>query len=191
MPNRRRIALLALLATFGLAAAALLHRVLATVFFGVTVATVLVPLYQWLRRRGLPRWWASAASTLAAFLAALSLLLPVAVVLYLRRAQLSGLLASLPDRIEVRVAEFAYAVDTSEATAWLSAYLTDLAIGLVRAAPELAAHATVLGFVVFGLLLGRTRVRRALLLPVPDGYHGVLHALHVRARDTLFALYVI
>lgn len=188
---RRRTVLLALLAAVGLAAAFLLHRVLATVFFAVTVATVLVPLYQWLRRRGLPRWWASAVSTVVAYVGGLSLLLPVGAVLYLRRTQFSNFLASLPDRVEISVAEFTYAVDTSDTTEWLADYLTDLAIGLVRAAPELVAHATVVGFVVFGLLLGRTRARRALLLPVPDGYHDVLQALHVRARDTLFALYVI
>lgn len=191
MPNRRRVALLALIGVFGLAAAILLHRVLATVFFGVTVATVLVPVYQWLRRRGLPAWWASSLSTLTAFVAAVSLLLPIGVVLYLRRAQLSSLLSGLPDRLEFTVADFSFGVDTSEATAWLSTYLTDLAIGVVRASPELAAHATVFGFVVFGLLLGRARVRRALLLPVPAPYHDVLHALYARARETLFALYVI
>lgn len=191
MSARRRILLLSLLLAVGVAAALLLHRVLATVFFGVTVATVLVPYYQWLCRRGIPRWWASAVATLSAFVGAAMLFLPLLVVLYTRRTQALAVLASLPDSYAIEVLEFTYVVDTATATGAIASYVTRLAIGLVRATPELAAHVTVLGFVIFGLLLGRSQLRRALLLPVPDGYHDVLHSLHERTRDTLFALYVI
>lgn len=191
MSTRRRSFLYALLGVIGLAAAVLLHQVLATVFFGVTVATVLVPYFQWLKRRGLPPWWASAVATLSALVVAISLFLPIAAVLYTRRTQLLGLLASLPDSFVIGVAEFTYVVDTGEVAARVAAYVTGLAIGLVRATPEVAAHATVLGFVVFGMLVGRPQFHRALMLPVPDGYHDVLHALYDRVSETLFALYVI
>ena len=191
MADRRRLVLLALLAVTAVAAALLLRQVLATVFFAITVAYVLVPLYRWLRRRGLPRWWASAVSTAVAFGAAAALLIPVAVVLYLRRTQLVDLLASLPDEIVVDVAGFVYVVGSGEVTALATAYLTQLALGLVRAAPELSAHATVFAFVVFGLLLGRPQVRRAFLRPVPHDYHDVAQSFHDRTRETLFALYVI
>jgi len=191
VPSHRRLVLLGLAALLTLTAALLLRRVLATVFFAATVAIVLVPLYQWLRRRGLPAWWASAISTVIAFLSALLVSLPIVGVLYLRRAQLLGLLESLPDTIPVQVAGLTYVLDTGEATSRAATYLTRLAIDLVRAAPELAAHATVFAFVVFGILLGRTRLRRALLLPIPGAYHDVAEALHRRLRDTLFALYVI
>lgn len=191
MRFRRRLVLLALAALLAVTTALLLWRVLATVFFAVTVASVLVPLYQWLRRRGLPGWWASAVSTVVAFLSALLLSLPVVGVLYLRRAELLGLLDALPESVPIAVAGFTYVLDTGEATAQLGTYLTGLAIGLVRAGPELAAHATVFGFVVFGILLGRSRLRRALLIPIPAAYHDVAEALHRRMRGTLFALYVI
>lgn len=191
VPTRRRSLLLALIAIVGLATALLLHRVLATVFFAATVATVLVPYYQWLLRQGVPRWWASAAATVSAFVAGTSLFLPIAIVLYSRRTQLRELLASLPDSFVIDVAEFTYVLDSGEATSWITGYVGGLALSIVRSTPELAAHVTVFGFVVFGLLLGRSRLRRALMRPVPDGYHDVVHALHERVRDTLFALYVI
>ena len=191
MSDHRRLALITLLALTGLAAALLLRRVLATVFFAVTVAYVLVPLYRWLRRRGLPRWWASTVSTSVAFATVVVLLLPIVVVLYGRREQLIGFLGSLPDELVVDVAGFVYVVDTGEVTAIAATYLTRLAIGIVGALPELAAHATVFAFVVFGFLLGRPQLRRAFLLPVPDHLHDVPQALHDRTRETLFALYVI
>ena len=191
MTDRRRLVLLALLAVVAIVAALLLRRVLATVFFAVTVAYVLVPLYRWLRRRGLPRWWASAVSTFVAFGAAVALLLPIGAVLYLRRGQLVAFLRSLPETVVIDVAGFVYSVDTGEATALLTSYLTRLAIGIVGATPELVAHATVFAFVVFGLLLGRPQVRRAFLRPVPDEYHDVAQSFHDRTRETLFALYVI
>jgi len=191
VPDRRRLVLLAVLAVTALATAILLRRVLATVFFAVTVAYVLVPVYLWLRRRGLPRWWASTVSTALAFATVVVLVLPLLAVLYFRRGQLIGLLATLPDTVTLEVAEFVYVVDIPEVTSLAAAYLTRLAIGIAQSTPEIAAHATVFAFVVFGFLFGRTRLRRALLLPIPDAYHDVPQALHERTRETLFALYVI
>ena len=191
MPDHRRIVLLSVLAVTALATAILLRRVLATVFFALTVAYVLVPVYQWLRRRGLPRWWASTVSTSIAFAAVVVLVLPLLAVLYFRRGQLIGLLASLPDSVTLEVAEFVYVVDIPEVTSLAAARLTQLAIGIAQSTPEIAAHATVFAFVVFGFLFGRSQLRRALLLPIPDAYHDVPQALHERTRDTLFALYVI
>lgn len=117
--------------------------------------------------------------------------MPIVVVLYIRRELLLNLLDSLPSTTSVEVAKFAYVIDTGEATAVATTYPTRLAFGVAQATPELAAHATVFAFVVFGVLLGRPRIRRALLLPIPSDYHDVPQALHERTRGALFALYVI
>lgn len=190
MPNRRTVLVGVLLVVAALTAI-LLGRVLATVFFAVTVAYVLVPFYQWFLDRGLPRSVASAIVTAIAFVTAIALFLPIATVLYLRRVQLLDLLASLPPTVPLEVSGFRYVVDVSQVASLVTAYVTRAAIDIAQATPALLAHATVFGFVVFGLLVGRHRVRRALFLPVPEDLHDVPQALHERARGTLFALYVI
>jgi predicted PurR-regulated permease PerM len=66
-------------------------EVFATVFFAMTVACVCVPLYKWLGTRGVPKWWASAATMTFAFAAAVAVFAPIFVIVYLRRGQLADL----------------------------------------------------------------------------------------------------
>lgn len=191
MDPTRRTALAALLTGASLVATVMLAGVLGTVFFAITVVYVLEAPYDRLRRLGLSRWWASALTTLAAFLAVIGLFVPFGVILYLRRAALIELLRGLPDSVVVEVGDFTYAVETAEVTATAARGLTRLALDLARSAPALAAKATVFGFVVFALLLRRAQLRRALLDPIPEAYRDIPLALNDRTRRTLRALYVV
>lgn len=68
MANRRRV-LGGATAVAGAVAAALLWKVVGTVFFAMTVAFLLGPVSRRLRRRGLSRRIAAAVTSLAAFVA--------------------------------------------------------------------------------------------------------------------------
>ena len=168
-----------------------LSNVLITVFFAVTIASILTPLFVRLVESGLPRWWASVAVTTIAFVAAGAILSPLVVILYARRRQLIQTVELLPDSLVLQAAEFEYVVDTGEVVAIATRWVSTTAIGVARSAPELAIKAFLFAIVVFALLLRGRHLRRAILAPIPPQYHDVAAALHERTRDTLFALYVV
>lgn len=168
-----------------------LSEVAVTVFFAVTAAYVLTPVYRRLVDSGLPRWWASVASTILAFVTAMALLSPLGVILYLRRRQLIQTVALLPETLVLEVAEYEYVVDSGDIVAMATRWVSATAIDLARATPELAIKAFLFAFVVFALLLRGRQLRRAILAPIPPKFHDVAAALHRRTRDTLFALYVV
>lgn len=191
MPRDRTVALVVVLAAVTAVTVAILQGLIGTVFFAVTVAYVLVPVADRLERRGLPEWWAAAASTGAAFAFGLALFLPIGAVLYVRRRAAIELLQSLPDSVTVSMGEFEYVVEAGDVTAFLARELTTLALSLARATPVLLAKVTVFAFVVFALVYRGERLHRALLGPLPEEYHDIGHALNDRVRGTLFSLYVI
>lgn len=187
----RRTVLVGLLALLGLIAGAILSDVLGTVFFAITIAYVLVPLYRQLIDRGIPPWWASATATTIAFVVAVLLFLPIVVSLYLRRRQLLAILELLPDQVPIEAFGFVYVVQTSDVLAFARQVITGVAIDLARAAPVIAIKAFLFALIVFALLLRGTQLRRALLAPVPVRYHDIIRALNERISATLFALYVV
>ncbi|MFB6354429.1 MAG: AI-2E family transporter [Halobacteriales archaeon] len=187
----RRYVLGAALAAVAAVTIGILRGVLGTIFFAITAVYVLEPLVDRLRERGLPDWWAAAAATATAYAFGLAMFVPLGAVLYVRRRAAIELLRSLPDSVAISLGGFTHVVQSGDVAAFLIRELSDTAIALVRATPILAAKLVVFGFVVFALLYRGDRVRDALLGPVPDGYQGVVAALHDRIRGTLFSLYVI
>lgn len=177
--------LMAILAWF------VLSEVVITVFFAVTVAYILTPLFGRLVESGVPRWWSSVVATTVAFVAAGAILSPLVVILYARRRQLIQTVELLPDSLVLEVAEFRYIVDTGEAVELATRWVSVTAIRVARSAPELAIKAFLFAIVVFALLLRGRQLRRAILAPIPARYHDVAASLHERTRDTLFALYVV
>ncbi|MFB6296763.1 MAG: AI-2E family transporter [Halobacteriales archaeon] len=190
MRSSRRIALAAVLVAVAAINAVILRRMLATLFFAVTVAYVLVPLSSWLRRRGYSRWLAGAVSTAVAALGALALVAPLVAVLYLRRGRIVAALRAVPERAAIEVAGISYAVETRELVEPATRYLARAAISVAGATPVIAAKAIVFLFVVFAILIRREELSRALLAPLPDAYREIAVELHGRVRQTLFALYV-
>jgi predicted PurR-regulated permease PerM len=188
---RDRRLLLVLVGGFALLAAAALWEVLGTVFFAVTVVYVAEPVYDRLRDRGVPRWWAAAATTALAFAVGVVLVVPFGVVLYQRRADAMAFLRSLPESVVVGTDMFTYTIELVTVTAVARNALAALAEGLARAAPVLGIKATVFGFVVFALLVRKREVAAGLSAAVPSRHREVWQALAKRFRDTLVALYVL
>lgn len=188
---RRRTALAVLLAAAALIAAFTLRRVLLTVFLALTVVIVARPLYRWLLDRGIPRYVASALTTLAVFLVVVLVTAPLGYVLYERRSQIEAVLGDLPESIRIDLGEAGYVIETADVQAWLVDQLEALAIDMVAAAPELALELMLFTVIVFGVLLGQTRVAAALEAIVPPGYDDVYDALADRTGRTLRAIYVL
>ncbi|MFB6091049.1 MAG: AI-2E family transporter [Halobellus sp.] len=191
MSRYRRYALGGLFVAAGALAAVLLASVVGTVFFAVTVAYLLWPLRQQLVDRGQSRRVASAGTTAAAFAATLFLLAPLAVVAYLRFDSFVAVIGLLPEAIDVSVFGFEYVVTLES--------LTDLAVGYVErtarraatAAPVLLVKVTLFVFLIYSLLFYGEDAQRAAIAIVPPTYRDVARALNRRARDTLFAIYVL
>lgn len=191
MAPSRSAALAVLLGAVTALTAFIVADLLGTIFFGLTVATVLIPVAKWIQNRGLPRWWASAAATVIAFLGGVAVFLPIGIVLYIRRQQAIDLINSIPDQFAIDVFGFSYTVVTADVTTLAIGYLRELAVDLARGTPLLLAQAFVFSFVVFGVFLKREAIGRAILAPLPPEYHDIAASLHDRYRKTLFALYII
>ncbi|MXR21513.1 AI-2E family transporter [Halobacterium bonnevillei] len=169
----------------------LLGAVFATGFFAVTVAYVLVPLHQHVKRLGLPPWWASATTATVASLVAL---VPVSLGLYVASDRISSLvdaIEELPETVSVTVADFTYVVDVGIATEAVISTLATFAVDAAAALPELSLKLTLFGMLLFGLLLAHEDAERAMLATIPASYHDVAHALAERATATLYAIYVL
>ncbi|WP_435099188.1 AI-2E family transporter [Halarchaeum sp. P4] len=191
MPYTRRTVLLALFAALAALAALLLSDVLGTVVFATTVAYLLVPAYRRVRERDVPAWWAAAATTSAA---ALGVLVPIAAFTYLLYIRSSGVLAfvqSLPSRFVLQLGTFSYTVDVSTLTTALTGTLRTLAVTAVSALPVLGVKFTLFAILVFALLIAHEEAEAAVLAAVPLRYHDIVQALAERARDTLYAIYVL
>jgi predicted PurR-regulated permease PerM len=190
VPSTRTV-LVGIVVALAALTAAVLWEVLGTVFFAITLVYVAEPLYRELVDRGLAPWWASAATTSAVFVVAGTLFAPFAVVLYQRRGQLVDSLRRLPETVVLGSGEFEYVVVTGEVADLLVTMLRELAVDIAQATPVLALKLTVLGMVVFALLVRREATGRVLLAVVPPAHREVAQRLSERVRETLLAIYVL
>lgn len=190
MPTRQRV-LAGLVILTGSLSIALLWGVLATVFFGITVVYVLSPLRQFLVARGASRRVAALASTTVALLAAALLVVPLLWSLYERRSALIAFLRGLPATVEFEVYGFALAVDVDVYISALRGVLGDLAVAVAQQGAVLGLKAFLLVLLVYGLLLRPNAAPAVVFRTVPRQYHDVVRSLHERARDTLYAIYVL
>jgi predicted PurR-regulated permease PerM len=188
---RRRTVLAVLLILVGGLAAVILSQVLATVFFAITVAYVLLPLQRLLVGQGIHRRIAAAVSTAVAFLSSVVLVAPVAVVLYLRRETLIDLIESVPQEIPLTVLNYSYVVDVSVVVNTVQSWVVSSAVEAARAAPVIALKVFLFGFLVYAIVLQPARVNAAVHGIVPSSYHDVVMSMHRRVRDTLYAIYVL
>ncbi len=191
MNTSRRYVLGGIFVALTLITAALLADVIATVFFAITVAYLLSPVHLRLRDRGLSRRVASLVTTVAVFVAALTILSPLVVILVLRLDRLVEALASVPDLISVDFFGISYSITTEQALSTTIAGLNQLARQAAVESPILLAKFALFVFLVFSLLHHQGNTRRAVLAVIPPTYRSVADSLDQRARDTLFALYVL
>lgn len=192
MPDRRRLyAIVGTLVLVVFAAAFVLQRVFATVFFAITVAYVLYPVRQFLARHGFGRRVAAAISTALAFVAVVVVFTPLVTAFYLRRESLFEFLRQLPDEIALSAGEFSYSIDVAMALTAAQEASTSLALALARQIPAITFKAFLFTLVVYALLVRPGRLREALFRPVPREYHDIVLAFHQRTRSMLYGIYVL
>ncbi|MFW6018322.1 MAG: AI-2E family transporter [Halapricum sp.] len=188
----RRVTVLAgLLVALGVLSTIILGAVFWTIFFAITVAYVLYPVRQQLRKYGLGRRTAAAVSTVVAFLVILLVVLPVGIVLYVRRGDLFALLETVPEEVTIDVLGMGYTLTLGEFSAEAAEVGESLALSIAGSAPALGFKFFLFVLLVYALLVRPSEVRDALLRPIPREYHDVVMALHKRLRSTLYAIYVL
>ncbi|MFW6435272.1 MAG: AI-2E family transporter [Halovenus sp.] len=190
MDRERQIALGGLLAALLVLTSVVLRAVLQTVVFAVTVAYVLYPVRQWFARRTTDRI-ASAIATLTTFFSVVLIFTPLAFILYERRDEMISVIQQLPDTISVTVGETAYDVETEPAVDAVTDWISDFALDIAVAAPEIALQLTLFTLLLYGILYKPYNAQTAILAAVPAKYHDILRRLHERTRMTLFAIYVL
>ncbi|MCO8265721.1 AI-2E family transporter [Haloferax prahovense] len=191
MTGSRPYVLGGVLALFALLAAVMLADVLATVFFAITVAYLLVPLRRRLEARGASRWVASLAATVVAAVGVGVVLAPLVVIVFLRLSDILELAALLPDVVTVEFLGMVETVTLDDVVAVGLNLLQSLGRAAATAAPVVLIKLTLFGFLVFSLLLSGDAVGRTLLALVPADYRDAATALNEQARETLFAIYVL
>ena len=188
----RRVTVLAgLLVTLGVLSVFILREVFGTIFFAITVAYVLLPVRRWLVGNGLGPRLAAGVSTALAFIIVILVILPLGIVLYLRRGDLVALLGELPDQTVVELGGMRYVVELADVTTQVSGLAESLALSTARAAPALGFKLFLFVLLVYALLLRPGDVSSALLRPVPREYYDIVMSLHERLRSTLYAIYVL
>lgn len=189
--SRRLYVLGSVLAAIATLAAVILFEVLGTVFFALSVAYLLVPLRRRLVRRGLSRLTATVAVTATAVVGVVGLFGPLVYLLIVRFSEVTALIRGLPESIPLGVAGFTYELVVSDVLTLISRELTTLASAIASALPVLLIKLTLFVLLVFSLLHNQNDIRAATLTVVPPNYRDIAEALHTRARETLFALYVL
>ncbi len=176
------------IATF---AAVILFEVLGTVFFALSVAYMLVPLRRRLRNRGFSRITATVSVTALALAAVLALFGPLAYLLIVRFSEVSALIATLPESITLSAVGFSYELVVADLFAALAQELGAVGRSIAAGLPVLAIKLVLFVLLVFSLLHNQRNIRAATIAVVPPAYRDIAAALHTRARETLFALYVL
>lgn len=188
-PGRYRSGLVVLLGAVLVLTAVVLARVLATLFFAITIAYVLYPIRRQLVDQGVPRRIASGTLTLGASASVLVVIAPIMNVIYRRRTEIIEILRSLPDSIAIHYGEFEYVIEMSMLETMARNALTNFAVSLAQAAPSLAMKTGLFAMVVYALLLAPGASRRVFASVIPSQFHSVVSALHIRIRNTLYAIY--
>lgn len=191
VPLQRRYVLAAISLALLVVAGLVLHQVLGTVFLAITVAYLLVPVQRRLRDRDVPEWWAATAVTAGATVAAI---IPIGIAGYLAVVRLSpvlGFLNSLPESVIVTVFGFEYTVVLADVVVSIASSLRSIALAIAGDLPVLSLKLTLFAILVFALLVRHDEAEAALVAPVPREYRDVVWTLGHRARETLYAIYVL
>ena len=180
-----------IVASLGLVTGAILLDVLGTIMFALTVAYVLLPVQGWLHRRGLSEWLSGVAATLLGFLGAVAVFAPLVVTLYVRIDEVRSLVEEVPREVPIAVLDYTYTVDVATVRSLTLEFLSDAAVSFASSLPVLAIKFALFVILLFALLLKAEDAGRAAIAPVPYGYRDVVYALADRARETLYAIYVL
>jgi predicted PurR-regulated permease PerM len=189
--TRRRYVLAGIVVALGIVTGGILLEVLGTILFALTVAYVLLPVQGWLVRRGLSEWTGALAATVIGFLSAIAVFAPVVVALYFRFEQVLDAVEGLPRELTITILEVPYTIEAGEVQTMAVDYLSSAATSFALALPVLAIKFALFVVLLFGILLKGDEAGRAAVAPIPHGYRDVVYALATRARETLYAIYVL
>jgi len=189
--RERRYVLAGVVGALAVVTGLIMLEVLGTVLFAVTVAYVLLPVQAWLSRRGLSEWTAGVVATVIGFLGAVAVVAPIVYTLYVRRDEFIAVLEAVPEEFAFVVAGEAVVIEASVVQAWAIDQVQAIAVSLATSAPELAVKFALFILLLFALLLKADSVIRAAIAPVPHEYRDIAYALGLRARETLYAIYVL
>ena len=187
----RRYVLAGVVVTLGVLTGAILLEVLGTILLALTVAYVLMPVQGWLVRRGLTEWTAAATATLIGFVSAVAVFSPILTTLYFRLDEVIGVVEGLPAEIPITAFGLTYVVEVAEVQQLAVGLLTDVGYAVATQLPVLAIKFALFVILLFALLLKGDEAGRAAVAPVPPAYRDVVYALARRARETLYAIYVL
>lgn len=191
MELNRRLGLALVVVVVGAITWTVISAVFGTVFFALTVASVVLPLQKRLEARGIPEYWAAIVTTVATFVGGVLVFSPLFVVAYVRRTQLFDLVETLPETFSVTAFGTTYELSFEEMQAMALDFLTVLLEDAARAAPDLSLKVLVFVMVLFGFLVGQDHAYRTALGVVPVEYRDAMQALHERTKDTLQAIYLL
>lgn len=165
--------------------------VIPVIVFAITVAYVLYPVRQYLRRRGLSRRLASGLTTLALFVGMVLIVLPMAVAIFQRRWELVAQVRNLPESITIPVGGATRTIDLTPYQDAFLGFARDFLVDLAIATPELGLSLALFTILVYGLLYRPNDLRTAVFGLVPPQHHDIAQRLHERTRSTLIAIYVL
>ncbi|GAB3678474.1 AI-2E family transporter [Halopiger thermotolerans] len=189
--RRRRYVLAGVVGLLGIVTGAILLEVLGTILFALTVAYVLSPLQGWLVRRGLSEWVATTAATVIGFVSAVAVFSPIVLTLYFRIDEIITIVEGLPETVPITVLDVTYTVEATQVQSLVVDYLSAVAATFALSLPVLAIKFALFLTLLFALLLEGDAAGRAAIAPVPREYRDVVYALARRARETLYAIYVL
>jgi predicted PurR-regulated permease PerM len=189
--SRRLYVLGGVLAAIATLAAVILFDVLGTVFVALSVAYLLVPLRRRLRGYGFSRLTSTLAVTATAVGGVVALFGPLVYLLIVRFSEVSAVIRGLPESVPLRIGGFTYELVVSDVITLVSREVTALAGSIAASLPVLLIKLTLFVLLVFSLLHNQQDIRSGVLTVVPPNYRDIAEALHTRARETLFALYVL
>jgi len=150
-----------------------------------------MPVQGWLVRRGLTEWTGALAATLIGFVTAVAVFSPLVIALYVRLEQVVDLVASLPREPSVSVFGMTYTIEAGQVQSSVLDFLSGAATSFALELPVLAIKFALFVVLLFGLLLKGSEAGRAAIAPVPHDYRDIVYALARRARETLYAIYVL
>ncbi|APX00004.1 AI-2E family transporter [Halobiforma lacisalsi AJ5] len=178
-------------AALGILTGGILLEVLGTILFALTVAYVLLPVQRWLTRRRLSEWTATVVATVIGFVSAVAVFSPIFVTLYFRLEEVIAVVEELPREFSVIVLEETYTLGAAQVQAEAIGYLQGVAVSIASSLPVLAIKFALFVLLLFAILLKGDAAGRAAIAPVPHAYRDVVYALARRARETLYAIYVL
>ncbi|RQG94616.1 AI-2E family transporter [Natrarchaeobius chitinivorans] len=187
----RRYVLAGIVVALGVLTAGILLEVLGTILFALTAAYVLIPVQKWLVRRGFTEWTGAVGATVVGFVVVVAVFSPIAATLYFRLDEIIGFLEAIPPEVPITAFDVTYTVDVAEVQGLAIDFLTTSAIALASSLPVLAIKFALFVILLFALVLKGEAAARAAVAPVPHEYRDVVYALAKRARETLYAIYVL